>query len=389
MSTVHWLGAGLSSLPGIRKIALSEQKMILWNRTLSNAEEAVVSIGVEVEVRQLDWPTLDESIIEGDVVVSMLPVNLHLQVAELCLSKNAHFISSSYISPEMQSLHEETKSKELCFVNEVGLDPGLDHILAHALMAAYQSSESFNKDNEHYFRSYCGGFPKVANDFKYKFSWSPFGVLKALKSSAQWIGDGEVKQSEKPWHALTEFDMTLVNGEKETFQAYPNRDSLPFREQYGFDESWNIKEFVRGTLRLGGWSDAWKSLFDEVDDLSGNEGLNRLQEISDELWDKYQYEEGEADRVVLSVELEVKSVGGEATLWKNNYSVDEAGNDKGSAMGRLVSLNVAIAIEMLIKGKLDIGVTAAPHNYTVVADWMNELGQLGENIFHTTSVQNV
>ena len=142
----------------------------------------------------------------------MLPATIHVQVAEICLGHKAHFVSSSYVSPEMQALDEKAKAADLSFVNEVGLDPGLDHLLAHALVAKYEASESFDKNNQHYFRSYCGGFPKVANEFKYKFSWSPLGVLKALKSPAQWIGEGEIKQTEKPWLALSDFDVTLADG---------------------------------------------------------------------------------------------------------------------------------------------------------------------------------
>ena len=380
MSTVHWLGAGLSSLPGIKKVALSGQGMILWNRSLSKAQESVTSLGVDIPVKELDWDVLSSEVKEGDVVVSMLPVSLHLQVAELCLARNSNFISSSYISPEISKLHAASLMKGLCFVNEVGLDPGFDHVLAHALMIEYQNSDAFDKSNAHYFRSYCGGFPKVANEFRYKFSWSPFGVLKALKSPAQWIEDGEIKQTEKPWLALSTFYMQLENGDVESFQAYPNRDSLPFRDQYGFNESWNIKEFVRGTLRLDGWAEAWKPLFDEVDTLSGDQGLERLQEISNELWDKHQYEVGEADRVVLSVELEAQDSQGNL-VWKKNNSVDAAGNEQGSAMGRLVSLNVAIAIDLLVKGKLQKGVSAAPHDPSVIKYWMNELSALDETVF--------
>ena len=174
--------------------------------------------------------------------------------------------------------------------------------------------------------------------------------------------------------------MQLENGDVESFQAYPNRDSLPFRDQYGFNESWNIKEFVRGTLRLDGWAEAWKPLFDEVDTLSGDQGLERLQEISNELWDQHQYEVGEADRVVLSVELEAQDSQGNL-VWKKNNSVDAAGNEKGSAMGRLVSLNVAIAIDLLVKGKLQKGVSAAPHDPSVIKYWMNELSALDETVF--------
>jgi len=381
MSTVHWLGAGLSSLPGIRKVALSGQKLVLWNRTLEKAQQAVTSLKIDIPVKQLDWSSLEQEIQAGDVVISMLPATMHVQVAEICLGHKAHFVSSSYVSPEMQALDEKAKSAGLSFVNEVGLDPGLDHLLAHALVAKYEASEGFDKNNQHYFRSYCGGFPKVANDFKYKFSWSPLGVLKALKSPAQWIGEGEVKRTEKPWLALSDFDVTLADGSQETFQAYPNRDSVPFQAQYGFANDWNVQEFVRGTLRLNGWAQAWDSLFTEVDTLTGDAGMARLQAISDDLWDNHQYDEGESDRVVLSVELEVKDPTGETTVFNGSYGVDEAGNENGSAMARLVSLTVAIAIESLIAGDLVKGVSPAPHDEKTVTKWLNALAELDEHIF--------
>ncbi|PAJ75100.1 saccharopine dehydrogenase [Pseudoalteromonas sp. NBT06-2] len=381
MSTVHWLGAGLSSLPGIRKVALSGQKLVLWNRTLEKAQQAVTSLKIDIPVKQLEWSSLEQEIEAGDVVISMLPATMHVQVAEICLGNKVHFVSSSYISPEMQALDEKAKSAGLSFVNEVGLDPGLDHLFAHTLVAKYEASQYFDKNNQHYFRSYCGGFPKVANDFKYKFSWSPLGVLKALKSPAQWIGEGQVKQIEKPWLALSDFDVTLADGSKETFQAYPNRDSIPFQTQYGFDNDWNVQEFVRGTLRLNGWAQAWNSLFTEVDTLTGDAGMKRLQAISDGLWTNHQYDEGESDRVVLSVELEVKDPQGNKTVFNGSYGVDEAGNENGSAMARLVSLTVAIAIESLIAGDLVKGVSPAPHDEKTVSKWLDALAELNEHIF--------
>ncbi len=383
MKTVHWLGAGLSSLPGIEKIALSPQPLILWNRTLSKAQEAVDALGCDVDVKALDWDVLSATVNTGDVVVSMLPATMHLQVAELCLAKNAHFVSSSYISPEMQALDAQAKSANLCFVNEVGLDPGLDHLLAHALVEDYQSSASFNKDNQHFFRSYCGGFPSVPNDFKYKFSWSPLGVLKALKSPAQWIENGAPATTQKPWTALNDFDMPLANGTTETFQAYPNRDSVPFVGQYGMSDGWNVQEFVRGTLRLNGWAQAWDELFTQVDTLTGDDGMAKLAAISDDLWDKHQYDDGEADRVVLSVVLEVKDPSGENTVFKQAYGIDEKGNERGSAMARLVSLTVAIAIESLLAGELPQGVSPAPHNKQTVDGWLEQLARLDEKIFVT------
>lgn len=381
MTTIHWLGAGLSSLPGIKKIAQSSHSMVLWNRTLSKALDAVNALNIDIPVQQLNWQALQQSVNKGDVVVSMLPATMHVQVAKMCIEKQAHFVSSSYISDEMMALDQPSRELGLCFVNEVGLDPGLDHLLAHALVNRYTNSDVFNPRNVHYFRSYCGGFPKCANDFKYKFSWSPLGVLKALKSPAQWRADNQVQQTEKPWLALSDFKMTLADGQTETFQAYPNRDSIPFLKQYGFGEDWHVAEFVRGTLRLDGWAQAWRELFDKVDTLQGEQGLSELSEISDELWEKYQYDEGEADRVVLSVELEVRDPDNQDVVFHSNYGVDEAGNENGSAMARLVSLTVAIAIESLLRDELKTGVTAAPHQQQQVDSWLNELSDLGEHIF--------
>lgn len=379
MKTIHWLGAGLSSLPGIKKLACSENMLVLWNRTLAKAQHAVEKLGIDIPVKALDWHVFEEQLSEGDIVVSMLPASMHVQVAEICLGHKAHFVSSSYVSEEMAALDDVAKKAGLCFVNEVGLDPGIDHLFAHALMDKYTRSAVFNKDNQHFFRSYCGGFPKVANDFKYQFSWSPLGVLKALKSPAKWVNGAKEQTTERPWHALSDYVVRLDNQTQETFQAYPNRDSTPFISQYGFGQDWNIQEFVRGTLRLDGWAQAWQTLFEKVDTLEGDAGMQELTQISEQLWQDYQYRDGELDRVVLSVELEVKDAAGEKVLFKEQIGLDQAGNEHGSAMARLVSLTVAIAVESLMQNQLEKGVSAAPHEMVVVNDWLNQLSELGES----------
>lgn len=380
MATVHWLGAGLSSIPGIRRLAVSGVNMVLWNRTLARATEALAGIETAATAAQLDWNALSAAIVPGDVVISMLPGTLHIKVATLCLEKEAHFVSSSYISPEMASFHADAKQAGLCFINEVGLDPGVDHLLAHSLVDEYKHSASYSPKNSHYFRSYCGGFPKVANDFTYKFSWSPLGVLKALTSVASWKQAGEVHSIGTPWKAVSEYTVKTTGNSIETFEAYPNRDSLPFMAQYGFPEQWNTQEFVRGTLRLGGWTKAWQYLFDEIESLEPGSAEQRLTAISDELWDKYAYSEGEQDRVVLCVELEVRDESQEQVLWHKSYDVDEAGKESGSAMGRLVSITVSLAVESVLNGELAKGVSAAPEKPAIVDDWLDKLRAMGEII---------
>jgi len=378
-NSIHWLGAGLSAAPGIIELAKKTTPLIVWNRSLSKAKQALKNNAVEVDVRELDWDELTKVVKPGDVLVSMLPATLHLTVAQFCLKHNAHFVSSSYIAPEMAELDEKAKALGLSFVNEVGLDPGIDHLLAHLLVDSYQNSAEFSPENQHYFRSYCGGFPKVANDFKYKFSWSPLGVLKALRSKAQWQADGVTKTSNAPWEALSEYKAKLSD-HTETFQAYPNRDSLPFIKQYHFQDNWDVQEFVRGTLRLNGWSTAWQPLFDEIATLEGSHGEARLQEISQELEQKYLYDENEEDRVVMCVELEVRQAG--KVIWHQNYHLDSQGNEQGQAMARLVSLPVSLAIESVLNKEISAGVSAAPDSPKHIRKWLSALENLGESIGH-------
>ena len=378
MATVHWLGAGLSSVPGIRRLAASGQPLVLWNRTLDKAKSALGGLNGTATARQLDWNELGSVVSAGDVVVSMLPAPMHPQVAGVCLDRGSHFVSSSYISPAMQDLTSAASDAGLCFVNEVGLDPGLDHLLAHELMSCYRESESFAQTNGHYFRSYCGGFPKVPNDFRYKFSWSPLGVLNALKSPAKWIDNGEVQTTNSPWKSIQDYKARLPHGE-EVFEAYPNRDSIPFMQEYGFDPDWNMQTFVRGTLRLAGWSQAWAEIFELVENAAGEEGHQKLVAKSEQLWEQYRYETSESDRVVLSVDLQVNDDAGQ-TVWHQVYCLDECGHEAGSAMARLVSLTSSIAVESVLAGHIKPGVSAAPRKMELVGNWLDQMRGLGEKI---------
>ncbi|PLW78615.1 saccharopine dehydrogenase family protein [Cohaesibacter celericrescens] len=381
MAHIHWLGAGLSSVPGIRRLINNERPVTLWNRTLRKAEAATVGLLGDFYVRTFSIDALKAELKAGDVVVSMLPATMHLEIAQLCLEAKAHFVSSSYVSPEMAGLNEEAKASGLCFVNEVGLDPGLDHLLAHLLMADYKKSDAFDPNNSHEFRSYCGGFPAVANAFRYKFSWSPLGVLKALKSPAKAILDGKVVETQKPWDAISDYSVTLPGG-AETFQSYPNRDSLPFMSHYGFGSDWNMHTFVRGTLRLDGWSDAWADIFHFVEhEVSGEDGEAKLAKMSEQLWTDHAYDEEEPDRVVLVVDLKVNHDG--QTVWHKNYALDARGSEDFSAMARLVSIPVSLAVESILDDKLLPGVQAAPSDPEIILPWFKELTKIGDQ-FHLT-----
>lgn len=385
MPTIHWLGAGLSSVPGIRRLASAGYDLILWNRTFAKAEQALKGLESSANAQSLRWDDLSNQVQSGDVVVSMLPASMHIQVAEICLNQGANFVSSSYISPQMHGLDDSAKSKNLCLVNEVGLDPGIDHLMAHALVDEYRKSGKYNSAYQHFFRSYCGGFPKIPNEFKYKFSWSPLGVLKALTSPATWIANGKEQSTQQPWKSITDYKTKLPDG-YETFQAYPNRDSRPFLAQYHFDSNWNVQEFVRGTLRLDGWAEAWTDIFELVENSTGEDSQQILQEKSEQLWNDFRYDNGESDRVVLSVELQVQDQSHQ-TVWHKAYCLDESGNAKGSAMARLVSLTTSIAVESVFNGDIEPGVSAAPDRIAIVNEWLGKLIELGERIENFDLVQ--
>lgn len=387
MSKVHWLGAGLSTTPGIRRLAETGTDITVWNRSVDKAARAIAGTRGEHEqtasAMPLDFDELRAAATPGDVIVSMLPGDFHVQVAQLALDNHAHFVSSSYLSDAMKALDQDCRNTGLCNINEVGLDPGIDHLFAHRLINTYRNSDAHDSDNALYFRSWCGGFPETPNDFRYKFSWSPLGVLKALRSPATWLEQGQTRTTDTPWKAVTDYPARIRDGGTETFEAYPNRDSLPFMHDYAFLPEWNTQQFIRGTLRLAGWSNAWQSLFDQIESLADKPDADQqLAAISETLWNDYQYDTGEPDRVVLCVELEVRDNSGR-TVWHQMDSLDEVGNDTTSAMAQLVSQTVSLAVEDVLAGKLPAGVSPAPGQPELVEDWLQRLQVLGVNVIHT------
>ncbi|MGX0875349.1 saccharopine dehydrogenase-like NADP-dependent oxidoreductase [Roseovarius sp. MBR-154] len=372
--TIHWCGTGLSAIPGLRRLIQAGHDVTVWNRSTDKAEAAVGDLTDRINA--FDKDALAAALKPGDIVVSMLPGDWHVPLAELCLSKDAHFVSSSYIAPEMRALDATARDKGLCLVNEIGLDPGIDHLMAHHLVAEYRASEAFDPGNDLSFTSYCGGVPKVPNPFRYKFSWSPLGVLKALRSPSRSIRDFSELNVARPWDALSTYDAPLPR--PETFEVYPNRDSIPFIADYRFDSDWRIKDFVRGTLRLGGWSEAWKDVFAEIETLEGEAGEARLKEMSDQFWQEHAYDEGEADRVVLCVDLKAEKAG--QPVWHKTYVMDAWGDARGTAMARLVSIPVSLAVESVLNREIPAGVSPAPHDPKLLARYLDEVGHLAQHL---------
>ena len=373
MSHIHWVGTGLSAIPGIKRLIENGHKITVWNRTIEKAQSSLK--GLNPEIQKFSIEALNSNLNKNDILISMLPGDWHVPLAKICLQKQAHFVSSSYISPEMLVLNSDFKAANIACVNEVGLDPGIDHSMAHFLVNDLKNSLPKN-DVSVDFISYCGGVPKIPNPFRYKFSWSPAGVLKALKSPSKSIKNGEIWDVERPWDAITRYTAPLP--EPEEFEVYPNRDSLPFLKQYHFNPDWHVNQFVRGTLRLDGWSKAWSNVFNEIENLTFPEGDTRLQEMSNEFWAKNAYEENEPDRVILCVSLSAKS--NSETLYHKSYVLDAWGTQESSAMARLVSIPVATAVEAIKNGEIKPGVTSAPDSPDLVDRWMVMVGSLSQHL---------
>jgi len=372
---IHWIGAGLASGPGLIALASEIQDITLWDMSDDRAKmlQAQMPEGKSLKFSALNLgdrgsvENFKNHVNEGDVIVSMLPATLHIAMADIALECGAHVVTSSYVDEAMRALDSAAKEHGLSFVNEVGLDPGIDHLFAHILVTAAREAGVLGKGHKVDFVSHCGGIPAAKTDFTYKFSWTPFGVLKALTNPARCIEGGEEKLVEKVWHDVSDLE---IHGER--FEVYPNRNSLPYVEEYGLEGEERLNTFVRGTLRQGGWKKAWKDIFTKVETLDAD----GLKALSEELWRDHSYDEGEEDRVVMYVALTVRGDNDEV-IWHASLALDEVGSGWQTAMARTVSLTVAQAIKAVRRGVFTPGVHAALTDAEEARVWLRGLMDQG------------
>jgi saccharopine dehydrogenase-like NADP-dependent oxidoreductase len=272
MHNVLVLGAGLVSRPLVHYLLKKEYKVKVASRTVSKAEALVkgFSNGAVEALNVKNEAQLEKLVSENDLTISLLPYTYHVQVAKLCIKHRKHLITTSYVSKAMQDLHEEAKSAGILILNEIGLDPGIDHMSAMKII--HEVAEKGGKVVS--FRSYCGGLPAMQhnnNPFGYKFSWSPRGVVMAGRNNGQFLQDGEVVFI--PGRDLFKHYEILDIEDVGSFEAYINRDALPYQEIYGLKDARTI---FRGTLRNSGWCYTMKKaqelgLFDDAprQDLKG------------------------------------------------------------------------------------------------------------------------
>lgn len=262
MKRVLVLGAGLVSRPLVRYLLnQSDFQVTVASRTVSKADALVGGHprGSTTDLLADDHEKLERLIEDHDLAISLLPAPLHPVVAECCLRHRKHMVTTSYVSPKMRSFDEAARKADLILLNEIGVDPGIDHMSAMRVIHGVRQRGGEVVS----FKSYCGGLPAPeANDnpWGYKFSWAPRGVCTAGKNPAKYRENGKQIDIPGPELFLNHHPVPVqgVPGHTE-LEGYPNRDSLIYLDLYGLK---NVETMFRGTLRYPGWCKTLKAVLD-------------------------------------------------------------------------------------------------------------------------------
>jgi len=374
-----------------------------------------------------DKAALAAAIGRADLVVSMVPYTFHPVVASLAIEQGKNMVTASYVSPAMRELDARAREKGVLLLNELGLDPGIDHMEAMRIIHEVHDSGG----QVHAFTSYCGGLPAPEannNPFGYKFSWSPRGVLLASKNSARFLKDGQVV-SIPAEDLFAKPEIVPISG-LGAFEGYPNRDSVPYRDIYGIPEARSI---FRGTLRYTGWCATLKKMVelglldDTPKDRTGLTFLGLMRELSrstpdEDLYaaiarrldldtgskiisklewlglfeerklpaergsaldnlavlmiEKLAYAVGERDMIVLQHEFLVRTESGRSERVVSTL-IDYGVPGGDSSMSRTVGLPAAIAARLVCEGKIRMTGVQVPVHPDIYGPILEELGRLG------------
>lgn len=422
MKKILILGAGLVAKPLVRYLLdQPDFKVEVASRTVSKAVKLIDSHpdGEAKELNLKDEEGLKKEIADSDLVISMVPYGFHPTVAKFCIDFGKHMVTTSYVSETMQNLDSEAKNAGILIINEIGLDPGIDHM--EAMRIIHEVEEKGGEIQS--FTSFCGGLPAPeanTNPFGYKFSWSPIGVLLAGKNSAQYLKDGQ--QVLIPAEDLfKDYAIIKIEGLVE-FEGYPNRNSLPYIQLYGIQST---KTMFRGTLRNKGWCPTMKKMVDlqlldeeekEWGDITYKDFIRRLMDnpaeedikkalgahlsieedsdiiqrlewlglLSDEaitvskgsaldilgarMLEKLQYEEGERDMIILQHQF-IASYPDDKKEKITSTLIDFGIPGGDSSMARTVGLPAAIATRLILEGKIEmtgVHIPVIPKIYTPI-----------------------
>ncbi len=422
------LGAGLVSKPGVTYLLKKNLAVTVASRTVSKAENLVSGYdnGTARHILVENQEEVEQLIQEHDIIISLLPWVHHYTVAKLCIKNNKHMATTSYVSEDMKKLDNEAKSRGLLFLNEIGVDPGIDHMSAMKIIDTVYGEGG----KVLHFYSYCGGLPAPeANDnpFGYKFSWSPKGVVLASRNAAKFLENGEIVNIEGK-------DLFLNKRIEEveelgSFEVYPNRDSLPYKDLYNLKDALTV---MRGTYRNIGWCDTLKKMVDlglvddtPVDTLKGvtyrkmmadmigagekddiyaktaeKAGIaqdnfvmknldwlglfseetvpdcdNRLDILSELLLEKLVYKEGERDMLVLRHTFTIENH--DKSRDRITSTLIDYGIPHGdTSMARTVSLPLAIGVSLMAEEKIPLRGVQIPTKKEIYEPVLKELENL-------------
>ncbi|OMJ21840.1 Saccharopine dehydrogenase [NADP(+), L-glutamate-forming] [Smittium culicis] len=431
------LGSGFVAAPCVEYLARDPNNVItIACRGIEKAQKlasgfpGVLSASVDVS----NEAELDAAIAQNDVVISLIPYTHHAQVIKSAIKSKKHVVTTSYVSPAMLELDQACKDAGIICLNEVGLDPGIDHF--YALKTINEVHNAGGKITS--FLSYCGGLPAPENSnnpLGYKFSWSARGVLLALLNNAKYWEDGkiveipgsELMNSAKPIYIYPAFALV----------GYPNRDSTNYKERYNIPEAQTI---LRGTLRYQGFPQFVKALVDigflnsenqailsasnteplSWKDLTANllnspsssaaelleiiktkistndaelrsrilSGVKWLGILSDSiqvkkagtyldtlcarLEDLMQYEAGERDMVILQHKFEIENKDGSQET-RTSTLLDYGIPDGVTSMAKTVGVPCGISTQFILDGKITRTGVLAPMTPDIYEPIMNEL----------------
>jgi len=260
MKKILILGAGKST-PYLINYMLNNARKHDWFIAVADRDVALARSrvhdhpsGTAFALDATDVNLLSTEIDQADLVINLLAPQFQHQVAWHCIEHGAHMISVSYQDQRILDLERDAHRKQLIILTEMGLDPGIDHMSAFALIQNVRDRGGLVKK----FESYGGGLPapdSLNNPLKYIISWNPRNVVMAGENGAQYIRNGKIKIV--PYHNLFQHSWPIEIEGLGKMEAYPNRDSLIYQGVMGFK---NAKTVIRGTIRYPGWSETWQQI---------------------------------------------------------------------------------------------------------------------------------
>lgn len=402
-------------------------RLTVADQQLANARRVVGEHprgeAITLDVDQED-PRL--AIAESDIVVNLLPAEYMAEIARTCVEEGVHMIGATYVTETMREYHRRAEESDVLILAEVGLDPGIDHMMA-ARTADELRREGMVIEG---YRSLCGAIPAhSANDnpFGYKFSWSPSGALGAATRPARYLEDGREVEIPGDMTMKSHF-LSHVPGAG-WFECYPNGDALPYRKLYGMDE---VRDLYRGTYRFPGWCETLAALvelgsLDEQErDLSGltyRQLTGHLLGAGDEddlrpllaerlgvpeyaavlcritwlgltddeqipidrgsprdvtaglMLEKLAYAEDERDMVVMTHEYWVRRPDGQRERLLSTF-LDYGQPGGHSSIARTTGLPAAVACKLVVTGRIDLRGVQIPTSRTIYEPCLGELERL-------------